>query len=102
MDSRGWHLDRQQMPPKLHLVVTPAHKEIAGQFLADLEAATHSAASEGPTPGGRAAMYGMLGSLPDRGAVEKVIQDFLDRATEPKEDPMAGLPGGGGRGSEAS
>ncbi|MCH7836655.1 MAG: aspartate aminotransferase family protein [Chloroflexi bacterium] len=102
MDSRGWHLDRQQMPPKLHLVVTPAHKEIAGQFLADLEDSTQSAATEGPTPGDRAAMYGMLGSLPDRGAVEKVIQDFLDRATEPKEDPMAGLPGGGGRGSEAS
>ncbi len=53
-------------------------------------------ATEGPAPGGRAAMYGMLGSLPDRGAVEKVIMDFMDRATEAKqEDPMAGLPGGG-------
>jgi hypothetical protein len=30
-------------------------------------------------------MYGMLGSLPDRGAVEKVIQDFMDRATQPQE-----------------
>ena len=95
MDAKGWHLDRQQMPPKLHLVVTPAHEEIADTFLADLEAATSSVAREGPASGGRAAMYGMLGSLPDRGAVEKVIQDFMDRATEPKEDPMAGLPGGG-------
>jgi hypothetical protein len=48
-------------------------------------------------------MYGMLGSLPDRGAVEKVIRDFMDRATEPKqEDPMAGLPGGTDGGSEKS
>ncbi len=41
-------------------------------------------------------MYGMLGTLPDRGAVQKVILDFMDRATQPKEDPMAGLPGGSG------
>ncbi len=48
-------------------------------------------------------MYGMLGSLPDRGAVEKVIMDFMDRATEAKqEDPMAGLPGGTDGGSEKS
>ncbi len=103
MDTHGWHLDRQQMPPKLHLVVTPAHEKIAGEFLADLEAATSSVAREGPAPGGRAAMYGMLGTLPDRGAVEKVIQDFMDRATEPKqEDPMAGVPGASDGGSEKS
>ncbi len=100
MDTRGWHLDRQQMPPKLHLVVTPAHEKIAGVFLADLEAATSSVAREGPAPGGRAAMYGMLGTLPDRGAVEKVIQDFIDRATQLKEDPMAGVPGASDGGSE--
>jgi sphinganine-1-phosphate aldolase len=102
MDTRGWHLDRQQMPPKLHLVVTPAHKGIVGAFLADLEAATESVASEGPAPGGRAAMYGMLGTLPDRSAVGKVILDFLDRSTQLEEDPMAGLPGASGGGSEKS
>ncbi|MFB3093779.1 MAG: aspartate aminotransferase family protein [Dehalococcoidia bacterium] len=103
MDTRGWQLDRQQMPPKLHLVVTPAHEKIVGTFLADLEWATQSVATEGPTPGGRAAMYGMLGSLPDRGAVEKVIMDFMDRATEPKqEDPLAGPPGRADGGSVKS
>jgi len=94
MDARGWHLDRQQLPAKLHLVVTPAHKEIVGPFLADLEAATRSVVSEGPTAGGSAAMYGMLGTLPDRGAVHKVIQDFLDRMSQPAEDQVSGLPGG--------
>jgi len=93
MDARGWNMDRQQMPPKLHLVVTPAHQEVVGQFLADLEAAAQSVATTGPAPGGTAAMYGMLGTLPDRGAVQKVILDFLDRVTQPEEDPMAGLPG---------
>ena len=37
---------------------------------------------------------GMLATLPDRGAVQKVILDFMDWATQPEEDPMAGLPGG--------
>ena len=94
MDARGWHLDRQQMPPKVHLVVTPAHQEVVGEFLADLEAATQSVATTGPAPGGTAAMYGMLGTLPDRGAVQKVILDFMDRVTQlEEEDPMASLPG---------
>jgi glutamate/tyrosine decarboxylase-like PLP-dependent enzyme len=95
MDTHGWQ------PPKLHLVVTPAHKPIVESFLSDLKAATESVAAEGPTPGGRAAMYGMLGTLPDRSAVEKVILDFLDRSTQSKEDPMAGLPGASGAGSES-
>ncbi len=36
---RGWHLDRQQFPPSLHLTVTPAHARVADRFLADLEEA---------------------------------------------------------------
>jgi glutamate/tyrosine decarboxylase-like PLP-dependent enzyme len=36
---RGWHLDRQQYPPSLHLTVTHAHAQIADQFLHDLEQA---------------------------------------------------------------
>jgi len=34
--ARGWHLDRQQFPPSLHLTVTYAHQQVADQFLADL------------------------------------------------------------------
>jgi sphinganine-1-phosphate aldolase len=101
MDARGWHLDRQQMPPKVHLVVTPAHQGVVGEFLADLEATTQSVATTGPTPGGSAAMYGMLATLPDRGAVQKVILDFMDRVTQlEEEDPMAGLPRGSETGSQ--
>ena len=36
---RGWHLDRQQFPPSLHLTVTHAHAQVADQFLADLRQA---------------------------------------------------------------
>jgi len=39
MTLRGWHLDRQQFPPSLHMTVTPAHARVADQFLDDLERA---------------------------------------------------------------
>ncbi len=38
LSLRGWHLDRQQFPPSLHLTVTHAHARVADQFLADLAA----------------------------------------------------------------
>jgi glutamate/tyrosine decarboxylase-like PLP-dependent enzyme len=34
--TRGWHMDRQQHPPSLHLTVTHAHAEVVDQFLLDL------------------------------------------------------------------
>ena len=37
MALRGWNLDRQQFPPSLHVTVTPAHAQVADQFLADLD-----------------------------------------------------------------
>ena len=39
MDDHGWHLDRQHGPDALHLMVSPAHADVAGTFLADLRAA---------------------------------------------------------------
>lgn len=85
MDAKGWHLDRQQKPAKLHHVVTPPHAAVADRFLADLREAVASVADTGPVEGGRAAMYGMLGTLPDRGAVRDVIIDSMERVTRVKE-----------------
>ncbi len=39
MTLRGWHLDRQQFPPSLHLTVNHAHAQVVDQFLNDLEQA---------------------------------------------------------------
>lgn len=36
MGLRGWHLDRQQFPPSLHLTVNYAHRDVAERFLLDL------------------------------------------------------------------
>jgi glutamate/tyrosine decarboxylase-like PLP-dependent enzyme len=48
MDEKGWHLDRQKGPDALHLMLSPAHAEVADEFLADLrEAAAHHGESKG-------------------------------------------------------
>jgi glutamate/tyrosine decarboxylase-like PLP-dependent enzyme len=74
LQERGWRIDRQHSPPSLHLTISPAHDAIADRFLSDLAACSK-------TPGeraGTAAMYGMLGELPDRVAVRDALLDFMD------------------------
>ena len=85
LDEMGWHPDRQQLPPSLHCMVTPAHKDIVQPFLDDLKSAVANAPADGAAPAGRAAMYGMLGTIADRGAVRNVIMDSIDRLTQTSE-----------------
>ena len=78
MEKRGWKLDRQQLPPCLHMMVTPAHAAIVEPFLADLRAGDLDLAATKPTPEGAAAMYGMFGAAPDRAMVAGFLLDFMD------------------------
>jgi glutamate/tyrosine decarboxylase-like PLP-dependent enzyme len=77
MEARGWKLDRQQKPPALHCMVTPAHEAIVEPFLADLKACVASLQSGEPAPEGSAAMYGMVGTVPKETA-DSFLVDFLD------------------------
>ena len=43
MTVRGWHLDRQQFPPSLHMTVNFGHAGVAEQFLVDLAQAARLA-----------------------------------------------------------
>jgi glutamate/tyrosine decarboxylase-like PLP-dependent enzyme len=122
MTLRGWHLDRQQAPPSLHMTITPAHASTADDFLRDLARAVESvkkpslnkignalvvslaqAAAKllprrlvsrltskassllggGDTglPGRSAALYGMMGTLPNRGDMHELVLDLLDQMT---------------------
>jgi glutamate/tyrosine decarboxylase-like PLP-dependent enzyme len=78
MEKRGWKLDRQQRPPCLHLMVTPAHAAVVDEFLRDLRECVASIESTRPTPEGAAAMYGMLGAAPDRSMIGSFILDFME------------------------
>ncbi len=123
MTLRGWHLDRQQFPPCLHLTVTPAHAKSADQFLRDLAGsvdkvrrpslvkvrnalmvrlaqalirllpeawvsrlmskASSLLGGKEVVPQRSAAMYGMMGTLPNRGDLHEVVLDLLDQLTTP-------------------
>jgi glutamate/tyrosine decarboxylase-like PLP-dependent enzyme len=78
MEARGWKLDRQQKPPALHCMITPAHERIADTLLADLRDCASRLSAGEPAPEGSAAMYGMAGTLPDRQEVNGFLLDFLD------------------------
>ena len=77
MQASGWHLDRQQRPPSLHMMITPAHEKLTGEIIADMSRCVANVKS-GKASEGSAAMYGMLGSLPDRSAVRDLVLEVLD------------------------
>lgn len=125
MTLRGWHLDRQQFPPSLHLTVMPTHARNADLFLSDLTAAAASArkltlqkvgntlilklaeaavkilpedvvskltarassllGGDSGLPQRSAAMYGMMGSLPNRGDLRELVLDLVEGFTERKQ-----------------
>lgn len=74
----GYFLDRQQRPPSIHFAVTPAHAPHVEQILGDLRDCAAGLRGKGPAEEGQAAMYGMLGTLPDRTAVDGFLLEFLD------------------------
>lgn len=84
MEQRGWHIDRQQRPDAIHLMITPAHAAVVDRYLADLASSAAYVASHPETATeGAAAMYGMLALLPERASVEGFILQNLDALYRP-------------------
>jgi len=84
MEAAGWHLDRQQLPPALHIMVTPAHAPVTERFLTELRAAAGAARETGPASEGMGAMYGVMATLPDRGTVKEAVLGLLDGIYQPE------------------
>lgn len=78
LQERGWRMDRGQSPPSLHLTVSPAHDALAETFIADLRECSAEILASDVQAEGSAAMYGMLGKLPDRGVVREALLDFME------------------------
>lgn len=51
MAAKGWVSSRTAVPPGIHLMLSPAHKQYAGEYLADLEAAAAAAPDATSTVG---------------------------------------------------
>lgn len=79
MTARGWHIDRQQNPMALHVMVTPAHANSCDAYLADLrEAVAHVRAHPELSSEGSAPMYGMIAKMPFRGMVKQSVLKIME------------------------
>lgn len=79
MKSFGWNIDSQHLPPSLHMTVFPIHATIVETFLEDLEQAVKEVATLKPEDiSGEAAIYGMIGSMPDRGMARDFAVQYLN------------------------
>jgi glutamate/tyrosine decarboxylase-like PLP-dependent enzyme len=86
MKERNWHLDAQHLPASLHLTVSPAHRRIVAPFLKDLrEAVEEVSRTREEAPSGEAALYGMMGTLPDRKAAKNLARQYLNDLYRLKE-----------------
>ncbi|KAA8650211.1 hypothetical protein EYZ11_003934 [Aspergillus tanneri] len=85
MSARGWHLNALQDPPAIHIAVTLPIVQAADQLLADLQEVVEAEVSRidrgetgQGTPGNSFALYGVAGSMPNKGVVVKLIRGYLD------------------------
>jgi glutamate/tyrosine decarboxylase-like PLP-dependent enzyme len=79
MADRGWHIEAQQLPPSLHMTVSPIHLTVAEKFLDDLR----HVVPEVPPADSRdlseqAAMYAMLNTMPDRRMAEDFAVEYIN------------------------
>lgn len=81
LDTLGWHADRQQSPPSLHFMVTPAHTPVVDDFIRDLREAARMARDGEVAPGGRAAVYGALEKMDDKTPAREAIFGTLEKVT---------------------
>lgn len=78
MKERGWHLDFQHRPASLHMTVSPAHGAVVEPFLEDIREAVRAVSGVKPENlSQEAAMYGMMGGLPDRTMARDFALSFL-------------------------
>jgi glutamate/tyrosine decarboxylase-like PLP-dependent enzyme len=79
MKKRGWHMEGQQFPPSLHITVSPLHAQIVDKLLVDFASAVDEIKDLPETDlSASAAMYGMMGSLPDRSMAKMLAMEYLD------------------------
>lgn len=90
MGHRGWHLNALQDPPAMHVAVTMPIVKVWEKLTEDLEAvieaerekervrAVEGKGARGKAIGDSAALYGVAGSLPNKGVVVDLARAFLD------------------------
>merc|ERR1712196_38708 len=79
-ENRGWKIERQQFPDSLHFSLMAAHTHSRGQLLTDLEECTTLVkGNQHDKSSGSAAMFGMVGKIPDKTLVDDFILQFFGK-----------------------
>ncbi len=79
MAERGWHIDAQQLPPSLHMTVSPIHLAVADKFLEDLRRTIPDIPpADSQDLSEQAAMYAMLGTMPDRSMANDFAVEYIN------------------------
>lgn len=87
LTMHGWHLDRQQFPPSLHLTVTHAHAQVADLFLYDLGQAASQVKKASFTKLSNSLKVGLV-----RSAAKLLPRDVMSSLTG-RSSSMTGLRG---------
>ncbi len=84
LEKKGWHIDRQQNPSCLHLMINPVHEEVYEEYISDLKKAV-AYAKEHPElkMEGNAAMYGMMAKIPMKGMVKQELLKIMEKMYGP-------------------
>ncbi|MFW9879951.1 MAG: pyridoxal phosphate-dependent decarboxylase family protein [Candidatus Thorarchaeota archaeon] len=78
MEKRGWHLDRLQFPPAIHMTIYPHQSKVVKPFLKDLNECVQEVINNPDQKlEGQSALYGMIASEPDRRSAKQFVLDSL-------------------------
>ncbi len=85
MSHKKWSLNGLHKPSCVHLCVTLRHTQpgVAERFLADLREAVAHVKAHPEEKGSMAPVYGMAASVPLRGLVRDMLQQYLDLIFKP-------------------
>ena len=79
MATLGWHIEAQQLPPSLHMTVSPVHLSVADQFLDDMRRTIPEVPRvDAQDLSEQAAMYAMLGTMPDRRIAREFAVEYIN------------------------
>ncbi|HLP20288.1 MAG TPA: hypothetical protein VK174_08305, partial [Chitinophagales bacterium] len=96
LNKKGWHFERQQLPPSLHFTVNYIHKDLAGEFLADLNQAVEAVRQKRLAQMGNKLQTGFvkgLSSILPDGAISKMQKGSSSDLENENKAAMYGMMG---------
>lgn len=96
LNKKGWHFERQQLPPSLHFTVNYIHKDVIDEFITDLNTAVAAAREKRMAQMGNkiqnAFVKGLSSVLPD-GTLSKLQKNQSSAIENENKAAMYGMMG---------